>query len=81
VPTIRNDSPVGDLDVPLLRCVVKAGEDVTVTPDQARRLLPQGIWVAVDKAAKAIQADIDSPVEPTAADDNGPADAEEGATA
>ena len=70
MPTIRNDSPVGDLEVPLLRCVVKAGEDVTVTPDHARRLLPQGIWTAADKAAKAIQADID-----------GPADAEEGATA
>ena len=81
MPTIRNESPVGDLDVPLLRCIVAAGAVVTVTPDQAKRLLPQGIWVAVDKAAKTIQNEIDN-VEPTAADeDNGPADAEEGATA
>lgn len=39
---IRNVSPRGDLDVPLLRRVVLAGEVVDVTPEQARALLPQG---------------------------------------
>ena len=41
MPTIRNVSPVGDLDVPLLRRVVKAGEELVVTDDQADRLLAQ----------------------------------------
>lgn len=38
---IRNVSPRGDLDVPLLRRVVLAGEAVDVTPEQAQALLPQ----------------------------------------
>ena len=61
MPTIKNVSPVGDLDVPLLHRIVKAGEAVTVTEDQARRLLPQEIWEPVDKAAKSIQSEIDHP--------------------
>ena len=38
---IRNVSPRGDLEVPLLRRVVLAGEVVDVTPEQADLLLPQ----------------------------------------
>lgn len=44
MPKIRNDSPLGDLEVPLLRRIVKAGEVVDVSDDQAERLLPQDIW-------------------------------------
>lgn len=41
MPTIRNVSPIGDLDVPLLRRVVRAGEEIEVTKDQAEALLAQ----------------------------------------
>lgn len=41
MPTVQNVSPLGDLDVPLLRRVVKAGEVVDVTVDQAVALLEQ----------------------------------------
>lgn len=44
---IRNVSPVGDLDVPLLRRTVRAGEAVEVSEDRAARLLAQDIWEAV----------------------------------
>lgn len=56
---IRNDSPVGDLDVPLLRRVVERGEEVEVTAEQAERLLRQEIWSAADDAAHAVQAKLD----------------------
>jgi len=59
MPQIKNVSPMGDLDVPLLRRVVKAGEIVDVTEDQAKRLLPQDIWAPADEPAEAIQAAID----------------------
>lgn len=59
MPQIRNESPVGDLDVPLLRRIVKAGETVDVTEDQALRLLGQEIWSAVDDDARRIQEAID----------------------
>lgn len=38
---IRNISPRGALEVPLLRTVVEAGAVVDVTPEQAERLLDQ----------------------------------------
>lgn len=41
MPFIRNVSPIGDLDVPLLRRIVRAGEEVEVTKDQADALLAQ----------------------------------------
>ncbi len=42
---IKNVSPLGDLDVPLLGRVVKSGEVVEVTNDQSSRLLAQSdIW-------------------------------------
>ena len=48
MPQIQNVSPIGDLDVPLLRRIVRAGEVVDVTDEQAARLLPQEIWAAVE---------------------------------
>ncbi len=45
---IRNVSPYGDLDVPLLGVVVLAGETVDVTAEQAKILLDQTEnWAAV----------------------------------
>ncbi len=42
---IKNVSPLGDLDVPLLGRVVKAGEVVEVTKEQSSKLLAQGdVW-------------------------------------
>lgn len=58
---IRNVSPRGALDVPLLRAVVDAREVVDVTPDQAARLLAQvDQWHPADKAAKQLLADADA---------------------
>lgn len=75
MPKIKNISPCGDLDVPLLRRVIETGETVEVTKDQAERLLAQpDNFEPVDKAAKDIQADLNAP----ATDDAGtPADEEE----
>ena len=45
MPIIRNVSPIGDLDVPLLRRIVPAGAEVEVTDAQAKTLLAQpGNW-------------------------------------
>lgn len=74
MPTIRNDAPWGDLDVPLLRRVVASGEVVEVTDEQARRLLPQDIWGAVDDRAREIQAELDQAAEDEAAEAAGPED-------
>lgn len=41
MPKIKNVSPFGDLDVPLLGRVVAAGETVEVTDEQAEALLQQ----------------------------------------
>ncbi|MHA7270400.1 hypothetical protein [Arthrobacter sp. HLT1-20] len=50
MPIIHNVSPIGDLDVPLLRCIVRAGEEVEVTKDQADTLLAQAInWQPAKK--------------------------------
>lgn len=68
MPKIRNTSPRGALDVPLLGRVVDAGEVTEVTADQAQRLLPQSDnWAPADKAAKEIVealAAVDEPVAP-----------------
>lgn len=59
MPRIKNVSPLGALDVPLLRRVVEAEEIVDVTEDQARVLLLQADnYQPTDKAAKAIAADL-----------------------
>ncbi len=43
MPHIRNISPLGDLDIPLLGRVVAAGEVVEVTEEQAAVLLDQAV--------------------------------------
>lgn len=54
---ITNVSPLGALDVPLLRAVIDAGETLDVTEDQARVLLLQpGNYAPADKPAKALAA-------------------------
>lgn len=51
MPKIRNVSPRGALDVPLLRCVVGRGDEVDVTDEQAARLLEQpDVWQSADAA-------------------------------
>lgn len=55
--TIKNVSPLGELDVPLLGRVLEAGEVIEVDDDIAERLLPQaGNYEPVDATAKAIHA-------------------------
>lgn len=41
MPWLKNVSPYGDLEIPLLRRVVAAGEVFEVTDDQAERLAGQ----------------------------------------
>lgn len=41
MPTLKNISPYGALDIPLLGRVVEAGEVFDVTPEQARHLAGQ----------------------------------------
>lgn len=66
---IRNDSPVGDLDVPLLRRVVERGDEVDVSAEHAARLLQQDIWTAVDDEARRVQAELDGPEDEVTTDD------------
>lgn len=61
---LKNVSPYGDLDVPLLRSLVPAGAQVDVSEDQARRLLPQAEnWQPADDEAKAVLADLTKPAD------------------
>lgn len=56
---LRNDSPVGDLDIPLLRRVVLAGEVFDVTAEQANILLdqcPYNFGPADDEAKAVLDA-------------------------
>lgn len=63
MPMIRNISPLGALDVPLLGRVLEAGEEADVTEDQAERLLTQSDnYEAVDRKAKAVVKAIQEPV-------------------
>ncbi|WP_159702476.1 hypothetical protein [Arthrobacter sp. 18067] len=56
---LKNISPLGALDVPLLRTVVEAEEVITVTDDQARVLLLQpDNFEPADRPAKSIAADL-----------------------
>lgn len=51
---IQNTSPLGDLDVPLLRRVVKAGEIVDVPAAHATLLLAQtGTWASPGRTTPA----------------------------
>lgn len=59
---IRNVSPLGDLDVPLLGRTVAAGEQVSVTADQAARLLAQTrVWAPADAQARKVVGQCDEP--------------------
>lgn len=49
--TVKNVSPLGELDVALLRRVVAAGGSVDVSKEQADQLLEQEIWEPVSKPA------------------------------
>ena len=52
---IKNISPLGDLDVPVLGLTVKAGATVDVADDVAASLLEQkNNWAPADKAAASI---------------------------
>lgn len=54
---IKNVSPFGALDVPLLRTVIEPGQVLDVTEDQARALLLQpDNYEPADKPAKALAA-------------------------
>ncbi|ALV43119.1 hypothetical protein AU252_19765 [Pseudarthrobacter sulfonivorans] len=59
MPKLKNISPLGALDVPLLRRVVDAGEVFDTTEDQARVLLLQSDnYQPADKAAKTLAASL-----------------------
>ena len=61
MPTLRNTSPYGALDVPLIRQTVDAGAEFDVTAEHAAILLEQdGNFEAVDDTAKRIRADIET---------------------
>lgn len=65
MPLIRNVSTSGDLDVPLLRRTVEAGETVEVTDEQAENLLvpsdhPSPNYAPADDAAQAIVDRLDN---------------------
>lgn len=65
MPRLKNISPLGALDVPLLRRIVDAEEIIDVTEDQARVLLLQpDNYQPTDKAAKALAADLTAQQDP-----------------
>lgn len=69
MPKLKNISPLGALDVPLLRTVVEAGQVVEVTEEQARVLLLQpGNYEPADKTAKSLADDLAAQQEPGGAD-------------
>lgn len=48
MPSFRNDSPLGDLELPLIGRVIAAGEVFEVTADQAELLSAQpDVWQPV----------------------------------
>ena len=58
MPLLKNVSPVGDLDIPLLGRVVAAGEEFEVTAEQAGLLLPQEAnFVKVDEKKTAAKSE------------------------
>ncbi|MEW9874034.1 hypothetical protein [Arthrobacter sp. HS15c] len=59
MPIIKNVSPLGELDVPLLGCFLGYREEIEVSDEVAERLLPQAEnYAPVDDEAKAILAKI-----------------------
>ncbi|MEA5454474.1 hypothetical protein SPF06_07050 [Sinomonas sp. JGH33] len=76
---IKNISPYGALDVPILRRPVDAGESVDVDPEHAEALLAQDEnWAPDDDAARAIFAALEGVDEgqsnQTAPEASGPGD-------
>jgi hypothetical protein len=68
MPRLKNISPLGALDVPLLRRVVEADEIIDVTEDQARVLLLQpDNYQPTDKAAKTLAAALTAQQDPDGA--------------
>jgi hypothetical protein len=68
MPRLKNISPLGALDVPLLRRIVEADEIIDVTEDQAKVLLLQpDNYQPTDKAAKTLAADLTAQQEPDGA--------------
>lgn len=56
---LRNVSPLGGLEIPLIGRVIEGGAEFEVLPDHARRLLLQsGIFEPVDDEAKAVAFDL-----------------------
>lgn len=57
---LRNVSPLGDLDIPLVRRIVLSGEEFDVTAEQAARLLEQHPvnYVPADDEAEALHTDL-----------------------
>ena len=56
MPTIRNVSPYGALDVPLLRRIVAAGETTEVTDEQATMLgVPNEHWDTVSTHQEQVE--------------------------
>ena len=69
MPKLKNTSPLGALDVPLLRRVVEADEVFDVSDDQARVLLLQhDNYQPADKAAKTLAADLTAQQNPDGAE-------------
>jgi hypothetical protein len=59
MPKIKNVSPFGDLDVPLLGRVIEAGETVDVSDEEAEELLKQPLnYQPVGQAAKKIEKEV-----------------------
>jgi hypothetical protein len=59
MPKIKNVSPLGDLEIPLLGRVVEAGETVEVTDEEAETLLAQpDNFHPVGPAAKKIEKEV-----------------------
>lgn len=68
MPRLKNISPLGALDVPLLRRIVDAEEIIDVTEDQARVLLLQpDNYQPTDKAARTLAADLAAQQDPDGA--------------
>jgi len=55
MPKLKNVSPLGELDVPLLDRILDAGEEFDVSDEIAGKLLPQAEnYQPADNAARAI---------------------------
>lgn len=66
MPKLKNISPLGELDVPLLDRILDAGEEFDVSAETAEKLLPQAEnYQPVDDEAHAILDRLTGRNEPT----------------